>query len=700
MSTQDLNRRDFLKTTGAAGAGLVVAFHIPFGQELAAEALARRHLEPNAWIRIGPDGLVHVVYDEHEMGQGSSTGFLKMVCEELNADWGKMIWEAVPTDPSSWVRTISTGGSTTIRLGWEPIRKASAQAREMLRGAAAQRWGVDVDECSAVDHAVTHQGTGRTIGYGELAEEAASLPVPEAPPMKDPKDYKLLWQSTDRIDLPDKVTGKTRFGIDFRAPDMLFAVVARPPQFQGSVQSFDASSALAVPGVVDVRQIEAGVAVYATDTWSAIKGREALEVTFDPGPNSWQSTESLLAWCEEAAEGPAETIRDEGDVDGAMAGAAQTLEGRFETGFLDHAPMEPLNATVHVRKDEVEVWIPTQSATSAQRAAARTAGVEPSKVILNSQLTGGGFGRRLVPDDASIATQVAMEKDVPVQTLFTREDTTQHGAYRPSAYQVLKAGLDADGWPVAWHHRVTGTTPAGLMTGGAETPNYSFPNFRLDHHLEDWGIPLGPFRSVANPHLAFAVESFIDECAHAAGKDSLEYRRQLMKDANPRLLNCIEMAAEKADWGRPMGPRQGQGIASWFCFQGYMAMVAEVTVEEDGTVRVDRMVTASDHGIITNPEAVRSQIEGGIVIALTQAMKAVVNIKDGAAVERNFHDYPLMTFAEMPKVEVHFVESMERPGGVGEPPVPPPPPAVANAIFAATGVRVRKMPFPKELLRG
>ena len=287
-----------------------------------------------------------------------------------------------------------------------------------------------------------------------------------------------------------------------------------------------------------------------------------------------------------------------------------------------------------------------------------------------------------------------------MQTFFTREDTTQHGAYRPAAYQVLKAGLDADGWPVAWHHRVTGPTPGGLMTGGAENPNYTFPNFRLDHHLEDWGIPLGAFRSVANPHLAFAVESFIDECAHAAGKDPLEYRRHLMKDANPRLLNCLEMAAEKADWGRPMGPRQGQGMASWFCFQGYMAMVAEVTVEEDGTVRVDRVVTASDHGIITNPEAVRSQIEGGTVIALTQALKAVVNIKDGAAVESNFHDYPLMTFAEMPKVEVHFVESMERPGGVGEPPVPPPPPAVANAIFAATGVRVRKMPFPKELLRG
>ena len=700
MNTRKLNRRDFLKTTAVAGAGLVVAIHFPLGEELAAEVLARKQLEPNAWIRIGPDGLVHVVYDEHEMGQGSSTGFLKIVCEEMNAAWDKMVWEPAPTDPSSWVRTISTGGSTTIRLGWDPIRKASAQAREMLRGAAAQRWGVSVEECSAVDHAVTHKGTGRSIGYGELAEDASSLPIPDDPPMKDPKDYTLLWRSTNRIDLPDKVTGKTRFGVDFRVPDMLFASVARPPQFQGSVRSFDATAALAVPGVVDVLQVEAGVAVYATDSWSAMKGREVLEVEFDPGPNTWQSTESLWARCRELAEGPCEVQKEEGDFDGAMAGASQRLEAHFETGFLDHAPMEPLNATAHVRGEVVEVWIPTQNATATQRAAAATAGVEPSQVILHSLLTGGGFGRRLTPDDAAIATQVAMKKDVPVQTLFTREDTTQHGAYRPAAYQILKAGLDAEGWPVAWHHRVTGPTPVGYLTGGAADPNYHLPNFKLDHSLEDWGIPLGAFRSVANPHTCFAVETFIDECAHAAGKDALEYRRHLMKDVNPRLLNCLEMAAEKADWGRPMGPRQGQGIASWFCFAGYLAAVAEVTVLDDGTVQVDRIVTASDHGIITNPEAVRSQIEGGTIIALTQALKAVVNIRDGAAVESNFHNYPLLTFAETPKIEVHFVESMERPGGVGEPPVPPPPAAVANAVFAATGIRPRKMPFPKEILKG
>ncbi len=699
MSARDLNRRDFLRTTGVAGTGLVVAFHIPFGNELTAEAMARKDLEPNAWIRIDPEGLVHVVFDEHEMGQGSATGFLKMVCEELSADWEKMVWEPVPTDPSTWVRTISTGGSTTIRLGWDPIRTASAQAREMLRQAAADRWDVPLEECAVDNHAIHHAGSGRVFGYGELAEEAASLHVPDDPPLKDSSEYTFLWKSTHRLDLPDKVTGKTVFGYDFKLPDMLYAVVARPPQFQGSVRSFDASEALAVPGVVDVKEVPAGVAVYATDTWSAIQGRQALTVEFDEGPNTWQNTESLWARCRELAQGDVEVVKEVGDVPGAMEGAARTLEAEFETGFLDHAPMEPLNATAHFRGNELEVWVPTQSATSAQRAAAEAAGLEPGQVILNSLLIGGAFGRRLSPDDATIATQVAMEKDVPVQTVFTREDTTRHGTYRPQAFQILKAGLDADGWPVAWHHRVTGPTPGGLMTGGAENPNYHFPNYLVDQALEDWGIPLGPLRSVAHPHLAFAVESFIDECAHAAGRDSLEYRRHLMKDTNPRLLNCLEMAAEKADWGRPMGERQGQGMASWFCFQGYLAMVAEVTVLEDGTVQVDRIVSASDHGIITNPNSVVRQIEGGAIIALTQALKSEVTIRNGAAVESNFHDYPLLTMAETPEFEVHFVETMERPGGVGEPPVPPPPPAVANAVFAATGVRVRKMPFPKDLLK-
>jgi isoquinoline 1-oxidoreductase beta subunit len=348
----------------------------------------------------------------------------------------------------------------------------------------------------------------------------------------------------------------------------------------------------------------------------------------------------------------------------------------------------------------VEVWVPTQGATGVQRACAAEAGVDVESVIVHSLLTGGGFGRRLNPDDALLAVRVAKEVEVPVQLVLTREDTFQHGFYRPATYQVLRAGLGSDGLPAAWTHRIIGPAPSrSTVTGGAANPPYTLPNFRLDYHLDDWGTPIGPWRSVGNTQTGFAVESFIDECAHAAGIDPFEYRRTLMRDANPRLLNCLEMVAERADWGRTMGDRQGQGIAAWTCFGGFAAMVAEVTVDPDGTVRVDRVVSVSDHGTIVNPEAVRSQIEGGIVLSLTATLKAGVHIENGGAMESNFHDHPLLVFNEMPAVEVHFVESTERPGGVGEPPVPPPPPAVCNAVFAATGRRVRTLPIDKEFLR-
>lgn len=702
MNMNELSRRTFIKVTGTAGTGLIIGFHIPLLQGCAEgppPPPAEGGFEPNAWIRVAPDGLVHVVYDDHEMGQGSATSFLMMVCEEMEADWSKMVWGPVPTDPGAWHRSIVTGGSTTIRQGWTFIRTAGAQAKEMLRAAAAERWGVDLEVCVARNHTIFHEGSRRSLSYGDLAEEAGLLPVPDDPPLKTHQNYWLVGRDTERLDLPDKVKGKTVFGMDVRLPGMLYAALARPPQFQGSLRSFDDLAARAVPGVVDVFEIEGGIAVVASDTWSAFRGRDALVVDWDPGPNADQSSETLMARGRELAGRPGEVEREEGNFERGLGQATKIVEATYDAPFLDHAPMEPLVATAWVRGDVVEVWVPTQNATAGQRTAAQVAGVPLENVIFHSLLAGGGFGRRLNSDDTEFAVKVAMKVDAPVQVVWTRENTFAHGRYRPLTVQTMRAGLDAEGWPVAWLHRIYGQPPRGTTTGGAADPPYTLPNFRCDNHLEDWGIPIGPWRSVGHSQTAFAVESFMDECAHAAGRDPLEYRRHLMREANPRLLRCLEMAAERAEWGRPMGERQGQGMAAWTCYTGYVALVAEVTVLPNGTVKVDRIVSASDHGTIVNPEAVRSQIEGGIVMALTAALKSKMTIRNGAAVESNFHNYPLLGIHEMPEVEVHFVESTEPAAGVGEPPVPPTPPAVCNAVYAATGVRIRELPIDRGLLR-
>lgn len=695
-----VSRRDFVKRGAVAGAGLVLGVHLPLDELFAARTGAASGstagaggaaaFEPNAWIKIATDGVVSIVVDEAEMGQGTSTGIPRMIADEMEADWSTVVLGATPTDPSSWPRTISTGGSTSIRHGWEPLRKAGAAAREMLKSAAAATWGVDAGQVRAEKGRI-HGPGGRSLSYGELTEKAATLPVPEDPPLKPISELRLVGRSTPRLDLPGKVDGSTVFGTDFRIDGMVYASLALPPAFGARVRGFDDAAARRVSGVQNVVQTDHGVAVLANNSWSAMKGRDALQVDWDRSGASTISTAEMSRASAEMAGRAGEPVESAGNADGALASAATRIEVDFELPFLDHAPMEPLNATALVKRDgSVEVWVPTQVATAAQRAAARVAGVEVERVKLNMMLIGGGFGRRLQTDDTEMAVAIAAKvPGTPVQLLLTREDTTRHGTYRPYTYHRMWGGLDANGRVVAWKHRLVGAGSQGLVTHGATPIPYGIANQHVDAHVGDWNVPTGALRSVGYTQNGFTVEAFMDELAVAAGKDPYQFRRDHMSD--DRLRNVLDMVAERSGWGSSLGEGRGRGIAAVASFGSWVAQVAEVTVV-DNRVTVDRIVCVADCGIVINPDAIESQVEGGAAFGLTHALKGSITLENGGVREGNFTDYPLLTMREMPVVETHIVESAEAPGGIGEPGVPPVAPAVANAIYAATGRRVRKLP--------
>jgi isoquinoline 1-oxidoreductase beta subunit len=656
-----------------------------------ASTRARAAFEPNAWVRVGTDGVLTVIIDETEMGQGSSTGLLLMVADEMDADWETAVPAPPPTDPSSWPRTISTGGSTSIRQGWDPLRRAGAAAREMLKEAAAREWGVEVSRCQ-IERSVVHGPAGQRLGFGELADRAALLPVPDDPPLKDPSEFKLLGRSTIRKDLRDKGAGATSFGTDLRLEGMVFAALALPPAFGARVESFDDGGARAVPGVRDVFETEDGVAVLAGDTWTALKARDALTVRWDRSTAVTHGSSSITAEATELAGRPGEAVESTGDVDAALAGAARTIEAVYECPFLEHAPMEPMNCTAVVRDGEAEVWAPTQSTTAGQRAAAQEAGVDPEHVIFHTLMVGGGFGRRLQVDYVRQAVRIARRvPGVPVQLFLDRADTTRHGFYRPYTYHHMRAGLDGQGAPIAWKHRLVGTGGRGTITGGAVPATYRFPNFHVDFHEGSWAVPVGALRSVGSTQNGFTVEAFVDELAVASSRDPYEFRREHMIDE--RLRACLDAAAEHGDWGRPLEPGRGRGIAAHFCFASRAAHVAEVTVDGSGRITVDRIVAVADVGFAVNPDSVRAQMEGGVAFALSFALKGSITLENGGVRESNYHDYPILGIREMPEVETFLIQGGDRPTGIGEPGVPPVAPAVANAVFAATGMRVRRLPI-------
>ena len=693
MAERTVTRRDFLLTGARGGAALVIAVHLP-ARDLFAQEARGDGFHPAAWIRIDTDGIVEVVVDEAELGQGPLTTLPMIVAEELGADWSKVRPLKPPSDPSSWVRTISTGGSTSTRLAWDPLRKAGASAREMLREAAAREWGVPAGETRVEEGHVIHDGSGRRAPFGSLVEAASSLPVPEDPPLKDPSEYTIVGKQKPRFDMPEKVDGTAVFGFDVAMDGMRVASVEQAPAFGATVESFDDADARRVAGVVDVFRVPQGVAVVAENTWAALQGREALRVEWDTRSARGLSSSALLEEFAGLMDRTGRVEEEHGNVEAALGDDPITAD--FRLPFLDHAPMEPMNAVARVDGRGVEVWAPTQVATAAQRAAARVAGVEPGDVVLHWVYPGGGFGRRLETDDVQLAVEVAKRVDGPVQVVWTREDSIRHGAYRPLTYHRLRGSLNGRSIS-GWHHRVAGAGSRGLVVTGAGSPPYRIPNLRADYHLKQTAIPVGAWRSVSYTHMGFVIESFIDMLAHAAGADPYRFRRAHMTE--PKLLAAMDLAAEKAGWDEGAPEGRALGIAAVSSFSSHAAEVAEVSVT-DGQVRVHKVTVGVHVGRVINPDTLRAQIESAVTLALGYTLKHGLTIEDGAVVEGNYTDYPIVRIDEMPEVEAHVVPSEESPTGIGEPPVPPLAAAVANAVFAATGVRVTELPITPETLQG
>ncbi len=715
----NLSRRDFIKTGALAGGGLLLGVYLPpFGDPEGALPASGSAFAPNAFIRIGTDDTVTVIVNHSEMGQGVYTSLSMLVAEELDADWSKVRAEAAPVDAvynHTAFGVQATGGSTSTWSEWERLRKAGASGRAMLISAAAATWKVDPASCRAEQSQVSHPDSGRKLSYGALAEAASRLTPPESVSLKDPASFKLIGTPVKRLDTPEKINGTGVFGLDVSVPGMLVAVVARPPVFGAKVKSFDAGKAKAVPGVRDVFQIDTGVAVVADGFWPAAKGRRALSIDWDEGPLATLDSRKQREEYAEIARRPGAVAKREGDAQAAMGMAARTVAAVYELPYLAHATMEPLNCVADVRPDGCDVWTGTQFQTFERMTAAQAAGLDPSKVRVHTTLLGGGFGRRAVIDCHFVreAVQLSKAAGAPVKVVWSREDDIRGGYYRPAAYHSLSAGLDPDGVLAAWQHRIVcqsfiaGTPFEAMMIkdgvdetaveGAADLP-YEIPNILVDWHQAPGGVPTLWWRSVGHSHTAFAVESFFDEMAHAAGKDPLEFRLALM-GKHPRPKRVLELAAEKAGWGTPPPAGRARGLAVHESFGSFVAHVAEVSVSKQGKVRVHKVVCAIDCGPVVNPDTIRAQMEGAVVFGLTAALHGEITFEGGRVKQGNFHNYPMLRIDEAPEVETHIVPSTERMGGVGEPGVPPVAPAVGNAIFAATGKWIRRLPIRSEELR-
>jgi isoquinoline 1-oxidoreductase beta subunit len=691
-----MNRRTFLQSGAAAAGGLLIGFYLPQRSRAAASSDSKL----NAWVHVGSDDSVTLFIHKAEMGQGTVTSLSMLLAEELECDWNKIRAE-FPGVSKEYGPFQGVFGSQSIRTSWNSLRKAGASAREMLIQAAAQQWGVDKSLCRAENNAVVNTATNVRLTYGSLADAASKLPAPANVPLKDPSQFRLIGKPMKRLDTHDKVNGRTVFGIDVRLPGMLHAVVERCPVFGGKVASFDATRTKTIPGVKDVLQISNGVAVLAENTWSAMEGRRVLKVQWDEGARASVNSPAISQDFAAHALQPGAVARKEGDAAASLAAAAKKIEAVYETPYLAHAPMEPLNCIAHVRADGCEIWASTQGQSAARQAGIEVTHLPPEKVQVYTKFMGGGFGRRAQPDYIAETVEVAKAAGVPVQVTWTREDDMQHDLYRPASYGRFAAALDAEGWPVAFTARLvcppfggTRNGVAGTAVEGVDDLLYSFPNMLVDYHPVDPGIPVSYWRSVGYSQNTFYAESFLDELAAAGGKDPVELRRRLLANA-PRLRAVLDLAAEKSGWGNALPAGRARGVSLANNIGSFTAQVAEVSVER-GKLKVHRVVCAVDCGQVVNPSGVDQQVRSGIVFGLSAALKGGITIDRGRVQQQNFHNYDVLRIDEMPAIEVYMAPSHAAPGGMGEASTPGIAPAVANALFAATGKRIRRLPIRAE----
>lgn len=708
--TLPLSRRHFLIGASLTGAGLVIGLQ-PSPSSAAAEAF-----EPNAFIRIPAEGKVVFVMPSVEMGQGIYTSVAMLLAEELEVSLDQVELEHAPADPPRYANPLLgdqiTGGSIAIRAVYEPMRKAGAAARIMLVNAAARGWGVAPETCSAEAGHVVHATSGRRAAYGSLIQAAAAEAVPQEMPLKPASSFKLIGQSVRRLDSPEKVNGTAKFGIDARPQGVSYAAIAICPHFGGKLGAVETGPAMAVKGVKQVARIEDAVAVVADNTGAARKGLAALSIEWEPGPNGTLSLVDLEKRAEEAIDGNALPHINEGNVAKAEAEHGPALEFVYRLPILTHSAMEPMNCTLHVRSDGCDVWVGTQVMGRARQAVADVTGLPLEKVIVHNHLLGGGFGRRLDVDGIILAAKIAKQVEGPVKVTWSREEDIRHDCYRYLNYSKVTATLGADGMPVSWRHRVIGPAvmarwlPAFTRDGidldimaGAETP-YAIPNKYTDfvRHEAPEGMLTGNWRGVGATRNLPAIEGGIDELAHAAGVDPLEYRRRLLQH-KPRLLAALDLAAEKAGWATALPPGKGRGIALSEDFGSFAAMISEMSVGDDGSLRTERIICAVDCGQVINPDTVEAQIQSGIIYGLSAALYGRITVQNGAVVEGNFDDSPVLRINETPKIEVHIVPSSEAPGGIGEVGTPGVAPSLLNAIFVATGKRLRSLPIDHNELR-